>query len=230
MDRHDRRGPDVSGDLGSGPRAEVARTQVRTPRPDGEQGEIHGPGHVAHLWEWTRVAGEVHPSAVVQDVAQGMRPWRARRDPMARRNGFDPQTLDLDGFACPDLDHLPRPHARAPRAKPTRHDQDRTPGQAFEGRLVEVVSVAVRDDDHIGLEVGGIGEGTVSLERPEPRPKERVREDANSTKVDERRRVADESNRDRSRRRWFRVRPSARRSGHRFAPARGAAGSDGGGG
>ena len=227
MDGHDGRGPDVTGNLSGCARSEVAGPKVRTPRPDRQEGEVHAAGHVAHLWVSTGVAGEVHASAVVQDVAYGLRARRAGRDPVAGSDRLDRDAGDLDRFVHPDLDDFSRADSTAPIAEPSWHHQDRAAGQAFEGSLVEMVRMPVRDDDDVDLELGRFGEGTVSLEGPEPRPKERVREHANAAEVDQRRRVADESNRDRSRRGRFRVRPSGRRWGHRIAPERAAAASDG---
>ena len=145
---------------------------------------------------------------------------------MARRNCLDPNAGDLDGLIGPDLDHLPRTELGAPSAQPTWHDQDRVAGQPFEGSLIEVVGMTVRDNDDVGLELGRVGEGTVALEGAEPRSEEGVRQDASTTEVEQCRRVADEPNRDRSGPGRLRVRSSARRSGHRPAPGRGAAGSD----
>ena len=192
MDRHHRRRSDVSGDLGGGAGSEMPGSEVRTPRPDRQEGKVHTAGDVAHCRVSTGVAGEVHAGAVVQDIAHWLRPWRAGRDPVARRNGLNGDAGNLGGFVWPDLNDLPRTDAGAPSAEASGHDQGRTAGQTFERSLVEVVRVSMRDDHDIGLELGRVGEGTVTLERAETGPKEWVREDTSPAELDQGRRVPDE--------------------------------------
>ena len=229
MDRHDGRGSDVARDLGGGAWSQVPRAEVRTPRPDRQKGKVHAAGHIAHLWITTGIAGEVHASAKVKDVADWLRPWRTRRDPVAGPNRLDRDAGNLDDFVRPDLDNFPRTDAGAPSAQAPGHDQGRTAGQAFERSLVKVVRVPMRDDHHVGFELGRVGEGTVALERAQTGPKERVRQDASSAELDQGGGVPDESNRDRCGRGRLGVRQSARRWGHRPFPGRGATVSGAGG-
>lgn len=229
VNRHDGRGSNVASDLGGGARSEVPRPEVRTPRPDGQQGKVHAAGHIAHRWITTGIAREVHASAMVKNVPDRLGPWGTGRHPMARWNRLDRDAANFDDFVRPDLDDLPRRDAGASSPQPPRNHERWTAGQPFERSLVEVVRVSVRDDHDVGFQLGRVGEGAVTLQRAETGPKERVRQDASSAELDQGRGVPDESNRDRDDSGGLGVRQSARRWGHRPFPGRGAAVSGAGG-
>jgi hypothetical protein len=112
---------------------------------------------------------------------------------VARWNRPDRHAGDDRRLAGPELDDLALgQQAPASGAEAARHDDRRAARQRAQRALVEVVGMAVRDEDDVGLEPGGLGMGSVPLERPEARPQERVREDPGPGYLDERRRMADE--------------------------------------
>jgi hypothetical protein len=246
VDRDDDRGPDIAGHLRGGPGAEVARPEMGTPRPHGQEREIHAPCELRHRGVAAGVAREVDPrrgpphvaraasagdgaragARTPEHVAERLRPRRARSDPVARRDSVDREARHDDGLARADLNDL-RAGAPARKPKPPRGHDHRPPGQPLDRRRIEVVRVAVRDQDDVRLQLGGVGERAVPLEWPEPRAEERVRQDADAVDLDEGRRVADESNGDRGARGFVRLSPSRRRSGRPRDRERGAAWSGG---
>ena len=119
---------------------------------------------------------------------------------MPRRNGTDREARGLDRLAGSQLDDVPHvPGGPAGGTQAAWHDDGRATRQPLQRGEVEVLRMPVGDRDDIGLQLAGVGERAVPLERPEPRAKERIGEDADATKLDQRRGVADVSNGDRRR-------------------------------
>ena len=111
---------------------------------------------------------------------------------MACRNSRDPDTTDLEAFAHGDLQDLATHRLAGRDAQSARHHDRRGAIQGGQRRPVEMVRVAVRDDDEIHVaELARIGQGTVPLQRPEPIAQERIGQDTPLYALEQDRRMPD---------------------------------------
>ena len=229
VDGNHGRGPDVAGDLGCRARSQVARSKVRSPAPDGKQRKVHAAGHVDHGWETAGIASEIDARPGPEHVANRLGPRSPGRDPVPSWDGTQGDAVNFKGLTVADLHDLAgRVRATRLHTEPKRHDERRPAWQPFDRPSIEMVGMAVGDDDNVGLELRGRWNGTVALEWAKARAEEWVRQDADATHLDQGRRVADEPHVDRSRPRRVRVSPADARWGHPTGRGSGATAPGGG--
>ena len=129
---------------------EVAAAETRPPAPDRDEPDVDGPD-LGHAVEEIGVAGEVDRLRARDDVADRIG-GRAERRAAAVVLGWhraDLQVADRERLALLDLDHrLESPLAQEP-PEPARDDDGELLPEPLERRQVEVVVVAVRDEDRI---------------------------------------------------------------------------------
>src|SRR3954471_911292 len=113
-----------------------------------------------------------------EEVALRSRWWTTRGRPVACLDGFDRRPAHRGMVADRQLDDLARDRLAGRPSEPARDDDRRPAGERGEGPRVEVVRVRVRDHDEVDIaQPGRIGDRSVTLERAEPWPQERIRQD-----------------------------------------------------
>jgi hypothetical protein len=185
-DRHARL--DAEDRFGRSRRIEVPGPKTRPPAPYRQEREIDISGEVVHLRAEVRVAREVDTRAPADAVAERLR-LRAERPSSPIVLGayrLDRDPADVDPFTGPHLDDLASgfPHELS---ESFWHDDLRPAADAAKRRQVQVIVMAVRDEDDIDVDVfEEVRHGVaVPVEQAEPILEQRVGENADAIRLDE---------------------------------------------
>ena len=168
MDRHGAHGTEPAEDLRGRPRAEMPGPEVRPPRPDRQQRDVDAAREPVQPREPARVTGEVdrRRAGRLQEEPDRLRARRPRRDPVAGGYDLHLDPADREPLAGDDLDDFAVHRASRRPAEPARDDDGAAPGDPAERPRVEVVGVAVRDEDRVDvLEPALLRRRAVPLER-----------------------------------------------------------------
>ena len=149
------------------------------------------PGEPRHPLVQGRVSGEVDARRSLDQESERARVTVERPSRMASRDRGHANRAELDAVVGGDLADLATVAGRAP-AQATGHDDQRATRDRAQGRTVEMVGVAVRDQDGIDrAQAGGIRRRPKPAEGTQPCSEDGVGEDAHAVELDQDRGVAD---------------------------------------
>lgn len=133
---------------------EMAPAEPRAPTPHRKERQVHKSSEVRHLGKEIGVPGEVHTRRSVDAIAErfGDRTEETAPPIVDGLDRLDLNRADGEPFARRDLDRVvARPGHET--TKPPRDDDARPASQPPQGTKIQVVVMAVGDDDCIDLDV-----------------------------------------------------------------------------
>src|SRR2546423_2857149 len=179
---------DAEDRFGRPRRIEVPGPEARPPAPYRQKRDVDVSGEVVHLRAEIRVAGEVDARAPADPVAERLR-LRAERPSspiVLGADRLDRDPADVDPLTGPHLDDLTSGLPHEP-SESFWHDDLRPAADAPKRRQVQVIVMAVRDEDDIDVDVfEEVRHGVaVPVEQAEPILEQRVGENADAIRLDE---------------------------------------------